>query len=593
MFAGLEIPFVFGLLATVFVLFMSERFSPDIIALGAVVLLLITGILETNEFLQVFSNGAPIAIAMMFIISAALEATGCLEVIGKFLHRIAGKSFFLALLSIMMIALVASAFMNNTPVVIVLPPLIISIARTVGVASSKMLIPLSFAAIFGGMTTLIGTSTNLLVNGVAVGHGLPAIGMFEMTLPGLILAAVGMVYMLLAGRFLLPKRHSLTGLLENQPKRQFIAELMIPQGSEYIGQTIAETGLDTEKTNVLDVIRGHWSLRHALGHTKLRVGDRLVVETNAGELLHLKENGEIDFKPSDDPALEGISAQESVIMEGSISPDSSFIGKRIESLGLRRKYGLYVLAVHRNDTDIRKDFDRIVLRFGDTLLLEGNAEGVARLMDDGDLINLSEPQEQPVRKEKAPIALFTLVAVVGLAALNVMPIAGLALAGAVTVIMTGCIDTDRAYKSIDWNILFLIFGMLGFSMAMEKTGAALWLVTEIMGLVEGHSPVFILGVVYVLTWVMTETISNNAVAVLIAPIAIALAEQLGLDSRPFLMAVMFASSASFSTPIGYQTNTFVYSAGGYKFTDFMIVGLPLNVLFALVATYIIPIFFPF
>lgn len=593
MLAGFEIPFVFALLALVFVLFMTERFPPDVVALGSVVVLLLTGILDTNEFLTVFSNGAPIAIAMMFILSSALENTGCLEVIGKVLTRLAGKSFLLALVSVMIIALVASAFMNNTPVVIVLTPLIISIARSVGVASSKMLIPLSFAAIFGGMTTLIGTSTNLLVNGVAVSHNLPAIHMFEMTLPGLILAAVGMCYMLLAGRFLLPSRHSLAGLLDNQPKRQFIAELMIPQQSRYIDQTIAETGLDTEKTNVLDVIRGHWSLRHALGHTKLRAGDRVVVETNAGELLHLKENGEIHFKPSEDPTVEGISAEATVTMEGSIAPDSSFIGKRIETIALRRKYGLYVLAVHRNDTDIKKDFDRIVLRFGDTLLLEGSAEGVARLMADGDLINLSEPQEQPVRKEKAPIALLTLIAVVGLAAFNVMPIAGLALAGAVVVIMTGCVDTDRAYKSIDWNILFLIFGMLGFSMAMEKTGAALWLVQEIIGLVDGYSPMVILGVVYVLTWIMTETISNNAVAVLIAPIAIALADQLGFDSRPFLMAVMFAASASFSTPIGYQTNTFVYSAGGYKFTDFMKVGLPLNIIFAVVATYIIPMFFPF
>ena len=319
MLAGFEIPFVFALLALVFVLFMTERFPPDVVALGSVVILLLTGILDTDEFLTVFSNGAPIAIAMMFILSSALENTGCLEVIGKVLTRLAGKSFLLALVSVMIIALVASAFMNNTPVVIVLTPLIISIARSVGVASSKMLIPLSFAAIFGGMTTLIGTSTNLLVNGVAVSHNLPAIHMFEMTLPGLILAAVGMCYMLLAGRFLLPARHSLAGLLDNQPKRQFIAELMIPQQSRYIDQTIAETGLDTEKTNVLDVIRGHWSLRHALGHTKLRAGDRVVVETNAGELLHLKENGEIHFKPSEDPTVEGISAEATLTLKKTLT----------------------------------------------------------------------------------------------------------------------------------------------------------------------------------------------------------------------------------------------------------------------------------
>lgn len=592
MLTGFEIPFVFGLLAVVFAAFVTEKFPPDIVALGSVAVLLLVGILDTNEFLSVFSNGAPIAIAMMFILSAALEATGCLDIVGTFLRKVAGKSFLLALLSMMFIALVASAFMNNTPVVIVLTPLIISIAQSVGVAPSKMLIPLSYAAIFGGMTTLIGTSTNLLVSGVATSHNLAPLSMFEMTLPALILAGVGMLYMLLAGRFLLPNRHSLASMLDNQPKRQFIAELLIPQNSKYIDQTVEETGLASEHTQVLDVLRGHWSLRHALGHTKLRAGDRLVVETNTGELLHLKEDGALEFTTGDD-AVAGISAAETVVMEGSVSPDSSFIGKRIETLALRRKYGLYVLAVHRNDDDIKQDFDRIALRFGDTLLLEGSAEGVSRLMEDGDLINLSKPVDQPVRKEKAPIALLTLLAVVGLAAFDVMPIAGLALVGAVTVIMTGCIEADRAYKAIDWHILFLIFGMLGFSLAMEKTGAALWLVEEMMGVIAGYPPIVILGAVYVLTWLMTETISNNAVAVLIAPIAIALADQLGLDSRPFLMAVMFAASASFSTPIGYQTNTFVYSAGGYKFTDFLKVGLPLNIIFAAVATYLIPIFFPF
>jgi di/tricarboxylate transporter len=590
--ADLHIYITLGLLIAVFAGFVWERLSPDVVALGAVAILLAFGILDTSEFLGVFSNSAPITIAMMFIISAALERTGCLHGMGKVISKIAGASYLRAMLVIMFAVMITSAFMNNTPVVIMLTPIVISLAKSINVPASKMLIPLSYAAIFGGSATLVGTSTNILLNGVVTQAELPAIGMFEMTLPALIFAVLGVTYMLFAGRFLLPTRYSLSSILDGKTKRQFFVELLIPGNSKYVGQTLSETNLINDETNVIDVVRNGKSLRTDLENVLLQEWDHVVLEADAGEILSLKENGQIDFKgPSKD--LEPISADENVIMEGSISVNSNLVGRLVGNLNLRRKYGVYILAVHRNDENINKNFDRIKLCFGDTLLIEGTAESIARLMDDGDLVNLSEPQERPVRKNHAPIAIFTIVSIMGLAALNIMPIAGLAFIGAAIVMVTRCVDADEAYNAIDWRILFLIFGMLGLSIALQKTGAAALIVNQFVGLVDHLGPVFILAMVYLLTSLLTEMISNNAVAVIMGPMAITLAEQLGLDSRPFLIAVLFAANFSFATPIGYQTNTFVYGAGGYKFTDFFKVGAPLNVMFAMLAMFVIPMFFPF
>ncbi|MBL9060108.1 MAG: anion permease, partial [Mangrovicoccus sp.] len=260
---------------------------------------------------------------------------------------------------------------------------------------------------------------------------------------------------------------------------------------------------------------------------------------------------------------------------------------------LRRRYGIYVVALHRQDQNISRNIDDVRLEFADTVLLEGPEDGIRRLVEDGAVVNLSQPTERPMRRARAPIVIVTMLGVMGLSAFGVMDIAGLAVIGAVIVMLTGCIDPDEAFDAIDWRILFLIFGMLGVSQGMENTGAARVIVENVAGVAGGLGPLAVLAAVYVMTNVLTEFISNNAVAVLIGPIAIGLAQHLGLDPRPFMMAVMFAASASFSTPIGYQTNTFVYGAGGYRFSDFLRVGLPMNLMFAVIAVIVIPLFFPF
>ncbi len=584
---------VLFLVLAVFAGFVREKFAPDMIAMSALALLLALGILNKDEAFSVFSNGAPITIAAMFVLSAALERTGVLDVLGKQLIRIASKSYLLALVSVMVLVMFVSAFMNNTPVVVVLTPVVIAMARQVGVSSSKMLMPLSFAAIFGGATTMIGTSTNLLVNGVAIEKGVPAFGMFEITLPGLALAGVGFVYLLIVGRFLMPERTSVSSILDKE-RRPFLAQALISQDSTLIGKTVEDANLERQNCQVLDVIRLGQSLRYGIANVTLRAGDLLVLEARAGEMLALKEGGQVEFVRPEDRTFEPVSAEETVVVEGIVGPESYLVGRLASRLNLRRLYGVYIMAIQRNDENYRaNNFENVRITYGDTLLIEGPADGIRRLLDDGVLISLTHPQERAVRRAHAPIAIAAVIAVMGLAALNVMPIASLALIAMFAVVMFGCLDADEVYKAIEWRLLFLIFGMLGLSIAMEKTGVASQIVDLVMSFVESYGPLAVLAVLYLLTNILTEMVSNNAVAVLMAPIAIGVADQMGLDSRPFLVAIMFAASASFSTPIGYQTNTFIYNAGGYRFSDFLKVGLPLNVMMWATAMIVIPIFWPF
>lgn len=588
----LEQVFVLVLLAVIFAAFVREWLPPDLVALSTTAVLLAAGILTTSEVLEVFSNPGVITVGAMFVLSGALDRTGVIEAVGDAATRVMGHTRSRALLGLVVMAASVSAFINNTPVVVILTPVAIRLCRHLKVAPSKMLIPLSYAAIFGGTCSLIGTSTNLLVDGVAQRLGLPAFGLFEIAPLGLCLSLLGIGYLMITAGRLLPERETVASLLQDQPQRQFLTEVVVLPDADVIGRSLEEARLATlSGGRVIDVIRGDESLRRQLPTVRLEAGDRIVVKTAVEGLMGLRERAGLGFDPAVN--LHEVQTRTTMVVEGIVGPRSGFIDHQLAEFNLRRRYGVYIIAVHRQGVNLRGKFEEVRLEVGDTVLLEGPTDGIKRLVASGDLINLTQPEHRPMRRDKAWIAVAAVLAVVLLSAGDVLPIVAVALIAAVIVLVLGCIPHADTYRTIDWRILFMIFGMLPLGLALEKTGGVQLLAEGITALAGSLGPHVMLSLVYLLALVLTEIASNNAVGVLLTPIAVGIAQQMGVDPRPFVVAVMFAASSGFATPIGYQTHLFVYGAGGYKYMDFVRIGLPLDLLFWIAASLLIPVFWPF
>ncbi|MCL4836408.1 MAG: anion permease [Thermoanaerobaculia bacterium] len=586
-----EIALVLAVLAGAVALFASERFPIDLSALLVLGSLLLFRLVTPEEGISGFANPATVTVAAMFVLTAGLQKTGSVAFLGRLLVRF-GRNRLLALAIVMLTVAALSAFVNNTAAVAIFIPLVMTLSARRRIAASKLLIPLSYASQFGGVCTLIGTSTNLLVSSISAGAGHGAFSMFEFGRLGLVFFAAGATYFLLFGKWLLPERET-RQLSEQYGLGNFITELRVGAGSPLLGKTVLESRLGEEHdVTVLRLLHGAQKTWAPL-RQPLQEGDVLLVRGGVKELMGLKGAAglelNVEFKLRDDT----LETEELRLVQALIAPRSPLVGHTLKSIDFRARYKSLVLAIQRRGVTLQEKLNSVRLQLGDTLLIQAPQAEVERLRADEAFIVLEGRDARPQRRHKAPLALGILAAVVGLAALDVLPILVAALLGAMALVVTRCLSTDEAYGAIDWQVVFLLAGVLPLGIALQKSGAASLIAAAALDLVGGWGPVAVLAVFYLLTAVLTEFMSNNASAVLLAPIAITTAESMGIDPRPLLMAVTFAASTSFSTPVGYQTNAMVYNPGGYRYTDFLRTGVPLNLVFWLLAVIFIPRFWSF
>lgn len=593
---------------------MWERVSPDVVSMGVLFLLLVVPFggspvlapsdkaAQSSILGAIFGNNAILTVAFMFIIGAAVERTGLVEVLGRWFERIAGGGGRRMLLALGVLAIGISAFLNNTTVVVVFVPMVLGLCRRQNLVPSRYLIPLSYFAIAGGMCTIIGTSTNLVVNGIVTQKGQVPFSMFEITPLGLVLAAGTMVFMLLFSHKLLPERLSLAALIDNERLNEFLIAAIVGNESPLVNRKLADTPLAGMKMlRLIEVRRSGNRVETPLNELVFEAGDRVILKCHLSGVKGKSDVESTEAMITSQLGLSYIHTEKAVMMEGMIGPHSALIGRSLVEINFRQHYGVLIIALHREGENQRADFERVRLEVGDTLLLEGSKERMSELFNSGDFINLSEVKPKPVvrkddavnyRASRSWVALLALLLVIVLGTFNSIPFEWVALGGALLVVGGGCLRKNEIYEAVDWRIIVMILGTLGLGLAMDRTGAAKTIVHGLMSVIGEWDKRLIVSAVLLLTIVLTELLSNNAVAALLAPLAIQLGADLGCDPRPFIVAVMAGASIGFAIPAGYQTHMLVYSAGGYKFSDFFRVGILLDAVCWVLGSIAIPLIWP-
>lgn len=590
----MEITILLIIIAGAVVLFISEIFPIDLVAGLIAGSLLLTNIISVEEALSGISNPATVTIAAMFVLSYGLTKTGVINYVGdRIIHYSDGNvpSIFVIFL---IVASLLSGFINNTASVAIFLPLALQFAQEFRFSPSKILIPLSYASIFGGTMTLIGTSTNILVSSISAEHGLGALSMFEFTKLGVVFVAVGLTYLFLFARKSLPVRSILSSLTQKYHMTRYLTELQVPEDSPMVGKTPLDKQISANyDLNILAIIRGKQKILIDIRITRLQPGDIMLVRGPIDRIMRLKDREKLllltDTKLND----EELSMGDNTLTEALVSPNSRLIGSTLKEIDFRERYGCFVLAMRKQGETIRNKISNIPLNASDTLLIYGSRRRIDALKDDQNFVVLQEMDIKLQRGNKWIIATGIIASVILLAGLGILTILKAAILGCLALILSRTITMQEAYKAIDWTVIFLLAGVIPLGLAMEKTGLAQIIGDFVAQLGGPYGPAVVLSGIYLVTNLLTETMSNNSTAIIMAPIAITTARALGVDPIPFLMAVTFAASASFMTPVGYQTNAMVYGPGGYRYTDYLKFGSPLNLTFWLIASLLIPIIWPF
>ena len=594
-----DIAIALSILVIGFILFVTETFTLDVTALLLLSILFLLGYLSPIEAVSGFSNPAVITIGFLFVLSHALQKTGVLEYIVIRVNRLASRSQVLGTAVYLIAIGITSAFVNNTAIVAIFMPVTIRLAHTYQVSPSKMLIPLSYAAILGGTLTLVGTSTNLLVNSIYSANGnVEPLGMFEFAQYGVILMSLGLLYLLFFAPRLLPSRTVTSSLTKSYHLGGYLTEMKIVEGSPLLGKTCLERGINYNyDVMVLDILREKQLITQNIRRTPLKIGDILFVRGTLENFLRMKEIEKVALLTDEKLTQSELEQEDNVLVECLLTDQSELVGRSLMSSNFRQQFGAFILAIRREGDIFRKKIAHVILQAYDTLLVYGPIKKIEGLSEKADFIVLGEVEAELRKQRFWWVSIIVILGAIILATLGVMPIMKGAIIGVAFLLALKVITPQESYQSVHWQVIVLIAALIPVGLVIQNTGTSEWIGMIISDIARMSSPKWhahiLLALIYLITMILTEVSSNAATAIIMTPIAIAVSGQMGFDSRPFIFAVAFAASASFITPVGYQTNLIVYGPGGYKFSDFIRVGFPIAILFWISAIIFLPMIWPF
>jgi di/tricarboxylate transporter len=587
-----EMGIVFAVVTAALVLFVTERYPVDQVALAIPVVLLMAGILTPEEAVSGFSNTATVTVAAMLVLSIGLVKTGAVGAIGRWARTAPIGGPGLRLFVLCLVAAIVSAFLNNTAVVVVFLPVFLAVAQQAQQPASLYLMPLSFAAILGGTVTLIGTSTNLVVYGMAQNRGFEELTMFSISRLGLVYLAIGLVYLFTVGRALLPRRTGQADLSGKYGVRDFTAEFRVTEDTPAAGRTYAEARWgERYGVSILGIHRIDRTLWGPVANRRILPGDLLYAQGNTDNLLRLADKERLATAARQSEGVD-LSFADARLAEVLVAPNAPVVGRTLRESRFQQRFDATVLAVQHHGRMLRERLAEVRFEPGDLLLVHGSAPALEALGRTPGLVPLGEVVPPTTDRPRALVAVLILLSVVVVAGLEIVPIMPAALIGTGAMIFTRCVRLEEVYEDMDWMVVFLLAGAIPLGVAMDNTGAAAWLAHGVAETFGDYGPRAVVGAFYLMTSVLTAIMSNNATAVVMTPIALGTAADLDLNPYALLVAVMFGASADFSTPIGYQTNTLIYGPGGYRFLDYLRVGGLLNLIMLVTATILIPIFWP-